>query len=106
MYLVANVALVVEWAKFRSQGIRKNAWLWVVTPVIGVAVLAIPIWGDLRPGQPSPFNALPWLTLALIAVGVIYPFALNALRPHALERAPALLEGDEAAAVDPLPITD
>jgi amino acid transporter len=106
MYLVANVALVVEWAKFRSQGIRKNAWLWVVTPVVGVAVLAIPIWGDLRPGQPSPFNALPWLTLALIAVGVIYPFALNALRPHALERAPALLEGDEAAAVDPLPITD
>jgi amino acid transporter len=106
MYLVANVALVVEWAKFRSQGIRKNAWLWVVTPVIGVAVLAIPIWGDLRPGQPSPFNALPWLTLALIAVGVIYPFALNALRPHVLERAPALLEGDEAAAVDPLPITD
>ena len=44
--------------------------------------------------------------MALIAVGVIYPFALNALRPHVLERAPALLEGDEAAAVDPLPITD
>ncbi len=106
MYLVANVALVVEWAKFRSRGIRKNVWLWVVTPVIGVAILAIPVWGDLRPGQPSPFNTLPWLTLALIAVGVIYPFVLNAWRPHALERAPALLEGDEAMAVDPLPITD
>ena len=106
MYLVANVALVVDWAKFRSRGIRKNVWLWVVTPVIGVAILAIPVWGDLRPGQPSPFNTLPWLTLALIAVGVIYPFVLNAWRPQALERAPALLEGDEAAAVDPLPITD
>ena len=35
MYLVANVALVVEWAKFRRRGIRKNVWLWVVTPVIG-----------------------------------------------------------------------
>jgi amino acid transporter len=106
MYLVANIALVVEWAKFRSRGISKNVWLWVVTPVIGVAVLALPIWGDLRPGQPSPFNTLPWLTLALIAVGVIYPFALNAWRPQVLERAPALLEGDDAVAVDPLPITD
>jgi len=74
--------------------------------VIQVAVLALPIWGDLRPGQPSPFNTLPWLTLALIAVGVIYPFALNAWRPQVLERAPALLEGDDAVAVDPLPIAD
>jgi len=106
MYLVANVALIVDWAKFRSRGIHKNVWLWVVTPVIGVAVLAIPIWGDLRPGQPSPFNALPWLTLALIAVGIAYPLVLNAWRPHVLERAPALLEGDEAVAVDPLPIGD
>ena len=106
MYLVANVALVVDWAKFRSRGIHKNVWLWVVTPVIGIAVLAIPIWGDLRPGQPSPFNALPWLTLVLIAVGIAYPLVLNAWRPHVLERAPALLEGDEAVAVDPLPIGD
>ncbi len=63
MYLMANVALIVEWAKFRARGIRKNPWLWVVTPVIGVAVLAIPVWGDLRPGQASPYNILPWLTL-------------------------------------------
>jgi len=106
MYLVANIALVVEWAKFRSRGISKNVWLWVVTPVIGIAVLALPIWGDLRPGQPSPFNTLPWLTLGLILVGVIYPFALNTWRPQVLERAPALLEGDDAVAVDPLPIAD
>ncbi len=106
MYLVANVALVVEWAKFRRRGIRKNIWLWVITPVIGVAILAIPIWGDLHPGQPSPFNALPWLTVCLIAVGVIYPFALNALRPQVLDRAPALLEGEAAVAVDPLPLVD
>ena len=44
MYLVANVALMVEWATFRRRGIHKNFGLWVVTPVIGVIVLAIPIW--------------------------------------------------------------
>ncbi len=102
MYLVANVALVVEWVKFRRRGIRKNVWLWVVTPVIGVAVLAIPIWGDLRPGQASPYNTLPWLTIALIAVGVVYALVLGAWRPQVLERAPALLEGEDSLATDPL----
>jgi hypothetical protein len=102
MYLVANVALVVEWVKFRRRGIHKNVWLWIVTPVIGAIVLAIPIWGDLRPGQPSPFNALPWLTIGLIAVGVIYALVLAAARPRVLERAPALLEGDQSLATDPL----
>jgi hypothetical protein len=93
----------VEWVKFRRHGIHKNAWLWVVTPIVGVAVLAIPIWGDLRPGQPSPFNTLPWLTLALIAVGVIYAVVLGIIRPDVLDRAPALLEGEESMETDPLP---
>src|SRR5262249_51212800 len=102
MYLVANVALVVGWVKFRRRGIYKNVWLWVVTPIVGAIVLAIPVWGDLRPGQPSPFNVLPWLTVGLIAVGVIYAVVLGAVRPAALERAPALLEGDQSLATDPL----
>ncbi|HUZ22941.1 MAG TPA: APC family permease [Streptosporangiaceae bacterium] len=104
MYLVANLALIVEWAKFRRNGIHKNVWLWVVTPVIGIIVLAIPVYGDLRPGQPSPYNILPWLTLGLIAVGVIYALALGVFRPRALANAPALLEGDESLATDPLPV--
>jgi hypothetical protein len=28
MYLMANVALIVEWAKFRARGIHKSIWLW------------------------------------------------------------------------------
>jgi amino acid transporter len=104
MYLMANVALVVEWAKFRRRGIHKNVWLWVVTPVVGVAVLAIPVWGDLRPGQPSPYNTLPWLTIGLVLVGVVYALVLGAWRPQVLARAPALLEGEDSLATDPLPI--
>jgi amino acid transporter len=103
MYLVANLALIVEWVKFRRNGINKNVWLWVVTPVIGIAVLAIPIWGDLRPGQASPLNVLPWLTLGLIAAGIAYALILGVLRPDALRKAPALLEGEESLETDPLP---
>jgi amino acid transporter len=106
MYLMANVALVVEWAKFRARGIHKNIWLWVVVPVIGIAVLAIPVWGDLRPGQASPYNILPWLTLGLIALGALYAVGLGVWRPDALRRAPALLEGDESLATDPIVAAD
>jgi amino acid transporter len=105
MYLVANVALIVEWAKFRRRGIHKNVWLWVVTPVIGAAILAVPIWGDLRPGQASPFDKLPWLTIGLIVVGIAYALILGAVRPQTLQRAPALLEGEDSLATDPLPLS-
>ena len=74
--------------------VRKNVWGWVVTPVIGVLVLAIPIWGDLRPGQPAPYSYLPWLTIALIAAGVIYMLILSAVRPRVMEHAVANLEGE------------
>jgi amino acid transporter len=105
MYLVANIALVVEWTKLRRRGINKNPWLWVVTPIIGVIVLAIPVWGDLRPGQPSPYNILPWLTIGLIAVGIGYASVLARFRPQAMDRAPALLEGEDSLEGDPVPLT-
>jgi drug/metabolite transporter (DMT)-like permease len=95
MYVAANVALVVQYVKLRRAGQRRNPLAWVVVPVIGILVLAIPIWGDLRPGQPAPYSYLPWLTLALIAVGIVYLLVLAAVRPGAVRRAPALLEGSE-----------
>jgi len=91
------VALVVQWVRFRRSGVRKNVWAWVVTPVIGIGVLAIPVWGDLRPGQASPYSYLPWLTVALIAVGIVYMLVLQAARPRVMQNAAALLEGDEGA---------
>ncbi len=96
MYVVANIALIAEWSRFRRAGTAKNPLLWVVTPIVGLVVLAIPIWGDLRPGQAAPFNHLPLLTVGLIAVGVTYMLVLGAARPGVLERAPALLEGEES----------
>lgn len=98
MYVVANVALIVEWSRFRRAGVRKNPLLWVVVPLTGLVVLAIPIWGDLRPGQDPPFSRLPLLALGLIAVGIVYMLVLSAVRPGVIERAPALLEGEESLA--------
>src|ERR1700729_4199117 len=103
MYLMANVALVVGRARFRAPGIRKNIWLWVVVPVIGVAVLAVPVWGDLRPGQPSPYNILPWLTLGLIALGVGYALVLGWLRAGGPGGAPGPPGGGGSPGYGPRP---
>jgi len=65
-------------------------------PVFGVVVLAIPVWGDLRPGQPRPYDTLPWLTLALVAVGVIYALVLSARRPRYSTGRPRCWKGTRA----------
>ena len=103
MYTVTNVALFVQWFRFRRRGITKNPILWLVVPVIGVLVLAIPIWGNLRPGQGGAFDWLPLWSLGLIALGAVYTIVLALTRPKALRSAPALLEGAESLETDPVP---
>jgi amino acid transporter len=96
MYIMMNAALVVEWFRRGASGSKRGHWFsWVVVPVVGIVVLGVPVWGDLRPGQPSPYKYLPWLTIALVAVGVLYMLYLKARRPQVLERAASLLEGGE-----------
>ncbi|MFC5501462.1 APC family permease [Lysinimonas soli] len=103
MYTVTNVALFVQWFHFRKRGVAKNPFLWLVVPVIGVAVLAIPLWGNLRPGQGGAFDWLPLWSIGLVVVGIVYTVVLAITRPKVLAAAPALLEGAESLETDPLP---
>jgi amino acid transporter len=105
MYTVTNVALFVQFFRFRAKGVKKNPFLWLVVPVIGVVVLAIPIWGNLRPFQGGAFDWLPLWSLGLIVAGVVYTIVLAVTRPKALAAAPALLEGAESVETDPVPPT-
>lgn len=91
MYLVVNIALIVRWVKVAEA--RPRILTNLVIPLVGVAVLGIPVWGDLRPGQPSPYKYLPYLTLALIGIGIAYAAFLRATRREVIRNAPALLEG-------------
>jgi amino acid transporter len=103
MYFVTNLALVTQFFRLRRAGVRKNPILWIVSPIIGMLVLLIPTWGNLRPNQGGAFDLMPLLSLLLIAVGVVYTIVLAVTRPQVLAAAPALLEGAEAIEGDPVP---
>jgi amino acid transporter len=105
MYFVTNLALVVQYFRLRRSGVAKNPLLWVVVPIIGMLVLLIPVWGNLRPGQGGTFDFMPLLSILLIVVGVVYTIVLAVTRPAVLAAAPALLEGAEAIEGDPVPPT-
>lgn len=103
MYIMANVALVVHWVRFDAAQRAKKVFTRLIVPVFGIAILAIPVWGDLEPGQAPPYKYLPEPTIALILVGVIYTSVLAIRKPDIIRDAPGLLEGAE---LEPVSLTD
>ncbi len=97
MYIVANFALIVHWVKEDKAQRAKRFFTRLVVPIFGIAILAIPVYGDLQPGQAAPYKYLPYLTVGLILVGVIYTAILAVRRPNVIRDAPGLLEGAELA---------
>ena len=95
MYIVTNIALVVHWVRSDKALRGKKMFTQLIVPLFGVAILAIPVYGDLQPGQAAPYKYLPYLTVALILVGIVYTLVLNSLKPEVIRNAPALLEGAE-----------
>ena len=59
VYLAANVALPFYYRKFRPAefSIIKH----VVLPVLGMVVVAVPIYYLFKPPQPQPYDWFPWV---------------------------------------------
>jgi hypothetical protein len=43
----------------------------VVVPLLGIAALAYPLYSVSKPGQAYPYNYVPWVVLAWIAIGIV-----------------------------------
>ncbi|HKV59895.1 MAG TPA: APC family permease [Ktedonobacteraceae bacterium] len=81
VYLLANVALPLYfWKNARDQF---NWFRHLVVPIIGIGVLALPIWGFFAPGQPAPYNSFGWILLGLIAISVAWAVYVITARPQA-----------------------
>jgi amino acid transporter len=81
VYLLANVALPLYfWKNTRSEF---NWFRHLIIPIIGIGVLALPIWGFFAPGQPAPYNSFGWILLGLIAISVAWAVYVIVSRPQA-----------------------
>jgi amino acid transporter len=56
-----------------------------VIPALGSLILIVPFVELCKPGQPSPYDAFPYIGLAIVAIAVIIGFLVVHLRPNAGE---------------------
>jgi amino acid transporter len=65
VYLASNIALIRYFTKIGE----RRLFVHVIVPLLGVAALAYPLWSVSKPGQPYPYNYVPWVVLAWIVIG-------------------------------------
>jgi amino acid transporter len=76
VYALANIALPFYMRKHHAD--KFNALRHAILPLIGVAVIAVPLYYLAKPGQPQPFNWYPYAALIAIVVSFIYASVLVA----------------------------
>jgi len=99
--LDANAALVVWWWRERRAGREHGAVAHVVVPLAGIAVLASPYYYNLKPGQPSPLDLVPWGLALLAAVAVGFTALVRRRNPEHLATAGRVCAGEADAATAP-----
>jgi amino acid transporter len=94
MYVVINAALIVWSARERRAGRRHNPLTCVAVPAAGIAVLALPYYYNLKPGQASPLDLVPWVLAGAVVATVAYVAWVRGARPAQLADAGRILAGE------------
>jgi amino acid transporter len=89
VYILTNIACM---RYFGGEGkAEKRLWTHVILPVIGILLLAIPIYGQVYPVPPAPLNTFPYIIVALIVIMTVVAVVIGRRRPELLLRAGAVL---------------
>jgi amino acid transporter len=67
VYIASNAALIRYFTKIGE----RRLFVHVVVPLLGIAALAYPLYSVSKPGQAYPYNYVPWVVLAWIAIGIV-----------------------------------
>jgi amino acid transporter len=84
VYFLANAALPVYYRRFRPQ--EFNVLKHLILPVLGMIIIAVPVYYLCKPPQPQPYDWFPYAALAVLVVSVIYAFVLNRRDPELADR--------------------
>ncbi|HEY1625339.1 MAG TPA: APC family permease [Streptosporangiaceae bacterium] len=74
VYFLANLALPFYYRKYRPAefSILKHA----ILPILGMCVIAVPVYYLCKPGQPSPYDWFPYAALIIAILAIIYAVIL------------------------------
>jgi amino acid transporter len=100
VYMLSNIALI----RFFVRLPERNILLHVILPILGVAVLAYPLWSIAQPNQSFPYNLVPLVTIVWIAIGVVTYFYLRAKAPEKLGALGAVLSEEHPAEAEIAPV--
>jgi amino acid transporter len=89
VYILVNVAVIrYFYTQYRNEF---SAVKHVILPVLGILLMAIPIYGLVGTNPAYPYNLFPWLVLVYIAIAVVIAFWLERSRPDELREAGKIL---------------
>jgi amino acid transporter len=91
VYMLANIGLIRFFWRDPERSILRH----VVAPVLGVAALGYPLYSVAKPGQPFPYNLVPYFVLVWVVAGGVAYFYLRSRDPEKLKAVGRVLAEDE-----------
>ena len=84
VYFLANAALPFYYRKYRPQ--EFNVLKHLILPVIGMIVIAVPVYYLCKPPQPQPYDWFPYAALIIVVLSIAYAYVLNRRDPDLADR--------------------
>jgi amino acid transporter len=91
VYIMANVALIRFFARDPERDLIRH----VILPILGVLALLYPLYYVAKPGQPHPYNLVPYVVLVWIVLGLATYFYFRAKSPGKLAAVGSVLAEEE-----------
>lgn len=91
VYMLACVGLI----RFFWRDPERNIFLHVICPLLGIAAFAYPLWVNVKPSQPYPFNLVFWIMLFWLIAGAGVYWYFRSRAPEKLAAVGRVLAEDE-----------
>jgi amino acid transporter len=83
-YLITNLALPVYMLRHHRGDFSPVRH--AVVPIVGTVLMLFPLWGLIQPGQPSPLNLFPWISLGVLVLSIAYGVVLAKRDPDLVRK--------------------
>jgi amino acid transporter len=100
VYMLTNLACIRYFAMAGAEG-QRSILRHVVLPVAAIALLLIPVYGQVYPVPAAPLRFFPYAVLLYIAAAAAWATMLGRSRPDVLLRAGAVLATGEVGTPEP-----